>query len=95
MHYFRNPLKFVPTNNRSPKVHIHWISISIYTNSLINLFYGNYPGYEAVVIENVLEGDMLRTDLDAIEGKITELGADKVACVLTTTSCFAPRAIDK
>ena len=20
MHYFRNPLKFVPTNNRSPKV---------------------------------------------------------------------------
>ena len=52
-------------------------------------------GYEAVVIENVLEGDMLRTNLDAIKGKITELGADKVACVLTTTSCFAPRAIDK
>ena len=38
---------------------------------------------------------MLRTDLDAIEGKITELGSDNVACVLTTTSCFAPRAIDK
>jgi O-phospho-L-seryl-tRNASec:L-selenocysteinyl-tRNA synthase len=59
-------------------------------------FYRNHhPGYEAVVIENVLEGDMLRTNLDAIEGKITELGADKVACILTTTSCFAPRAIDK
>ena len=62
---------------------------------LVNLFYDNYPGYEAIVIENVLEGDMLRTNLDAIEGKITELGVDKVACVLTTTSCFAPRAIDK
>ena len=22
MHYFRNPLKFVPTNNRSPKVQV-------------------------------------------------------------------------
>lgn len=54
-----------------------------------------FLGYEAVVIENILEGDMLRTDLDAIEGKITELGSDNVACVLTTTSCFAPRAIDK
>ena len=28
---------------------------------LVNLFYDNYPGYEAVVIENILEGDMLRT----------------------------------
>ena len=54
---------------------------------LVNLFYNNYPGYEAVVIEDILEGDML----DAIEGKITELGAEKVTCVLTTTSCFAPR----
>lgn len=52
-------------------------------------------GYEPVVIENVLEEDMLRTDLKAITEKIAELGSDQVACVLTTTSCFAPRAIDK
>ena len=54
-----------------------------------------YVGYEPVVIENILEGDMLRTDLTAISEKIAELGCDNVACVLTTTSCFAPRAIDK
>ena len=48
-----------------------------------------------MVIENVLDGDMLRTDLTAISEKIAELGSDNVACVLTTTSCFAPRSIDK
>ena len=58
-------------------------------------FLPTHSGYEAVVIENVLDGDMLRTNLDSIEEKITELGDDSVACVLTTTSCFAPRAIDK
>ena len=54
-----------------------------------------HSGYEAVVVENILEEDMLRTNLNAIEEKIAELGSDNVACVLTTTSCFAPRAIDK
>lgn len=48
-----------------------------------------------MVIENVLDGDMLRTDVSAISKKIAELGSDNVACVLTTTSCFAPRSIDK
>ena len=48
-----------------------------------------------MVVENILEGDMLRTNVDAISKKITELGSENVACVLTTTSCFAPRAIDK
>lgn len=48
-----------------------------------------------MVVENILEEDMLRTNLNAIEEKIAELGSDNVACVLTTTSCFAPRAIDK
>jgi len=44
-----------------------------------------------VVIENLLEGDELRTDLATIEAKIEELGRAKVLCVVTTTSCFAPR----
>ena len=48
-----------------------------------------------MIMENVLEGDMLSTNLDAVKDKITELGSDNVACILTTTSCFAPRAIDK
>lgn len=51
-------------------------------------------GFEPVVVENKLEGDELRTDLDAIEQKIVSLGADSIACVMTTTSCFAPRVYD-
>ena len=46
-------------------------------------------------MENKLEGDELRTDLDTIEQKIVSLGADLVACVMTTTSCFAPRVYDR
>lgn len=48
-----------------------------------------------MVIENILEGDELRTDVGAVEEQIQRLGPDSVACVLTTTSCFAPRAYDK
>lgn len=48
-----------------------------------------------MVVENVLEGDELRTDLEAVERKIEELGADNVLCVHSTTSCFAPRVPDR
>ncbi len=47
------------------------------------------------MIENVLEGDELRTNVGAIEEAIKEKGVDAIACVLTTTSCFAPRGIDR
>uniref|UniRef100_A0A8C6V3B9 O-phosphoseryl-tRNA(Sec) selenium transferase n=1 Tax=Neogobius melanostomus TaxID=47308 RepID=A0A8C6V3B9_9GOBI len=52
-------------------------------------------GYEPVVVENVLEGDELRTDLEAVERKIEELGAENILCVHSTTSCFAPRVPDR
>ncbi|KAJ8317506.1 hypothetical protein KUTeg_005410 [Tegillarca granosa] len=52
-------------------------------------------GFEAVVIENLLEGDELRTDVEAIKKKIDELGSDNILCVMTTTSCFAPRCPDR
>uniref|UniRef100_A0A3B5AA50 O-phosphoseryl-tRNA(Sec) selenium transferase n=1 Tax=Stegastes partitus TaxID=144197 RepID=A0A3B5AA50_9TELE len=52
-------------------------------------------GFEPVVVENVLEGDELRTDVEAVERKIEELGADNVLCVHSTTSCFAPRVPDR
>lgn len=52
-------------------------------------------GLEVVVIPNRLEGDQLRTDVAAIQAKITELGSDQIVCVLTTTSCFATRAPDR
>uniref|UniRef100_A0A8C0LST3 O-phosphoseryl-tRNA(Sec) selenium transferase n=1 Tax=Canis lupus dingo TaxID=286419 RepID=A0A8C0LST3_CANLU len=52
-------------------------------------------GFEPVVIENVLEGDELRTDLKAVEAKVQELGPDNILCVHSTTSCFAPRVPDR
>lgn len=47
------------------------------------------------MIPNVLEGDELRTDLSLLRAEIDRLGAENVAAVLTTTSCFAPRAADR
>ncbi|XP_071549264.1 O-phosphoseryl-tRNA(Sec) selenium transferase [Panulirus ornatus] len=52
-------------------------------------------GLEPVVIENCLEGDELRTDVLEIEKQISLLGPNSIVAVMTTTSCFAPRAIDK
>lgn len=52
-------------------------------------------GLIPVVIENKLEGDELRTDVAAIEAAILELGADKICAIVSTTSCFAPRAHDR
>ncbi|XP_049591774.1 O-phosphoseryl-tRNA(Sec) selenium transferase [Syngnathus scovelli] len=52
-------------------------------------------GFVPVVVENVLEGDELRTDVDAVERQICELGAETVLCVHSTTSCFAPRVPDR
>nr|XP_015200776.1 PREDICTED: O-phosphoseryl-tRNA(Sec) selenium transferase isoform X1 [Lepisosteus oculatus]XP_015200777.1 PREDICTED: O-phosphoseryl-tRNA(Sec) selenium transferase isoform X1 [Lepisosteus oculatus]XP_015200778.1 PREDICTED: O-phosphoseryl-tRNA(Sec) selenium transferase isoform X1 [Lepisosteus oculatus]XP_015200779.1 PREDICTED: O-phosphoseryl-tRNA(Sec) selenium transferase isoform X1 [Lepisosteus oculatus]XP_015200780.1 PREDICTED: O-phosphoseryl-tRNA(Sec) selenium transferase isoform X1 [Lepisos len=52
-------------------------------------------GFEPVVVENLLEGDELRTDLQTIESKIQELGAENILCIHSTTSCFAPRVPDR
>lgn len=51
-------------------------------------------GMELVPIAMRLQGDALVTDVDAVRSKIAELGADNVMCVLSTTSCFAPRTPD-
>lgn len=52
-------------------------------------------GFESVVIENKLEGDELRTDIEAVSAKIEELGADDILAVFSTTSCFAPRVPER
>ena len=52
-------------------------------------------GFKPVVLENRLEGDELRTDLERMEEKMIEIGQENVLCVMTTTSCFAPRAPDR
>ena len=51
-------------------------------------------GYEPVVVELVRRGDELCTDLEGIRLAIKRLGRENIACVITTTSCFAPRVPD-
>ena len=52
-------------------------------------------GLTPIVIENCLEGDELRTDLEALKEAIELHGAESIVCVMTTTSCFAPRVPDR
>lgn len=51
-------------------------------------------GLEPLVVENLLVGDELQTDLAKVEELIKQYG-DEILCVLSTTSCFAPRSCDK
>ncbi|CAI7858154.1 unnamed protein product, partial [Closterium sp. NIES-54] len=51
-------------------------------------------GLSPVVVPLHKQGDQLWTDLAAMEQGIHSRGADSILCVLSTTSCFAPRAPD-
>lgn len=51
-------------------------------------------GLQPIIVEPVLSGDELRTDVHGMETQITTLGSNNIVCVLSTTSCFAPRASD-
>ena len=52
-------------------------------------------GLEPIIVENLLEGDELTTNVEEISKRIEEVGAENVLCVMTTTSCFAPRIPDR
>lgn len=52
-------------------------------------------GLELEVIPNLIEGDELRTNLEVLESTINKIGVDNILCVVSTTSCFAPRSPDK
>ena len=51
-------------------------------------------GFQAVVVNNAVAGDEVGTDLGALEEEVLHRGAPAVACIVTTTSCFAPRSAD-
>jgi len=51
-------------------------------------------GFEPIIIENKIEGDAIVTNLDAIKEKIENIGSEKIASIISTTSCFAPRHPD-
>ena len=48
----------------------------------------------AAAIAAAADRDELRTDVAAVAAAIARLGAENVLCVVTTSSCFAPRAPD-
>ena len=52
-------------------------------------------GFKPIIIENRLEGDELRTDVEAINAAIDKYGSENILCVHSTTSCFAPRVPDR
>lgn len=52
-------------------------------------------GFTPVIINNIiLDNNSLQTDFEEIKTKINELGTESIVCVLSTTSCFAPRNAD-
>lgn len=53
-------------------------------------------GMVPIVVENTLVGEELRTDVGAIRAAVEGCGGPAhVVAILTTTSCFAPRAPDR
>ena len=48
-----------------------------------------------MVVRNTLDGDELRAEVDAVARAVEEVGVENVLCVITTTSCFAPRGADR
>ena len=54
-----------------------------------------HPFITNQVIPNLLVGDELTTNIAFLESEIRRLGSDSIVCVLSTTSCFAARAIDR
>jgi O-phospho-L-seryl-tRNASec:L-selenocysteinyl-tRNA synthase len=51
-------------------------------------------GLEPIIVELNVNGDQLETDVEGIRNAIEANGPDDVLCVMTTTSCFAPRSPD-
>lgn len=53
-------------------------------------------GLTPVIIDPILKegGDQLMTNVDAVEQAIRSIGRKNILCIITTTSCFAPRACD-
>lgn len=51
-------------------------------------------GFEPIVVEPVISGDELCTNIEQIKEDIERYGPENIVCVMSTTSCFAPRVND-
>ncbi|VDL62049.1 unnamed protein product [Nippostrongylus brasiliensis] len=52
-----------------------------------------HAGYEPIIVDPIRDGDALVTDIETLN-RILEQRAEQILCVLSTTSCFAPRSPD-
>uniref|UniRef100_A0A0N5AP70 O-phosphoseryl-tRNA(Sec) selenium transferase n=1 Tax=Syphacia muris TaxID=451379 RepID=A0A0N5AP70_9BILA len=52
-----------------------------------------FPGLEPIVVDNIFDGDSLVTDVKTLRDILKER-SEEILAVLSTTSCFAPRAPD-
>ena len=51
-------------------------------------------GFKVAVVPTIVNGDAVQTDLEKMRAIIDEIGVGKIAAVISTTSCFAPRIAD-
>uniref|UniRef100_A0A336MY13 O-phosphoseryl-tRNA(Sec) selenium transferase n=1 Tax=Culicoides sonorensis TaxID=179676 RepID=A0A336MY13_CULSO len=51
-------------------------------------------GFTPIIIDLIQVGDELQTNIEEFRNQITKLGSSNIACIYSTTSCFAPRACD-
>jgi O-phospho-L-seryl-tRNASec:L-selenocysteinyl-tRNA synthase len=64
-------------------------------NCIYYYYYIFFVGLEPIIMEPKLTIDeSLETDVESIEKIILNMGAENIVCILTTTSCFAPRKCD-
>uniref|UniRef100_A0A7I4YU70 O-phosphoseryl-tRNA(Sec) selenium transferase n=1 Tax=Haemonchus contortus TaxID=6289 RepID=A0A7I4YU70_HAECO len=52
-----------------------------------------HAGFEPIILDPIRDGDALVTDVDTVN-RILEQRAEQILCVMSTTSCFAPRSPD-
>ncbi|KHJ91051.1 O-phosphoseryl-tRNA(Sec) selenium transferase [Oesophagostomum dentatum] len=52
-----------------------------------------HAGFEPIILDPIREGDALVTDVETMN-MILEKRAEEILCVMSTTSCFAPRSPD-
>ncbi|CAF3013318.1 unnamed protein product [Rotaria socialis] len=49
---------------------------------------------EPIIIEQIENNNYLQTNVDEFEKQIHKFNPHEICCIISTTSCFAPRAID-
>lgn len=52
-------------------------------------------GLTPIIVDPLIVNGSLKTNVKEIERKIQEIGEENMCCVISTTSCFAPRNCDE